>query len=205
MTTTTNQFGGLDVTLPAGGRLTLRDAEEVELWNGTRDRYVRDYALTQQNDLMLVGAILSQQLAMYRAQRRMNEPDAKISDLSASQTTITKAAEEIRELEKALGVDKKTREAGGQHTVANYITDLKAAAREYGIHLSRRLLAYEKFCMDLRWRLRLLANGDAEDRAYHDLTPEKVLKWAAEELAALEEVDRKYAREKGRIYAGRLK
>jgi hypothetical protein len=175
MTTTTNQFGGLDVTLPAGGRLTLRDAEEVELWNGTRDRYVRDYALTQ------------------------------ISDLSASQTTITKAAEEIRELEKALGVDKKTREAGGQHTVANYITDLKAAAREYGIHLSRRLLAYEKFCMDLRWRLRLLANGDAEDRAYHDLTPEKVLKWAAEELAALEEVDRKYAREKGRIYAGRLK
>jgi hypothetical protein len=136
------------VDLPAGGKLQLHSVDEVELWEQSAARYVKDYALRQQNDLLSLGAILSQVLAQFRAQQRMNgmtierdgngSPTGRYlqkepsSDLSAAQSTITKAAEEIRELEKALGVDKKTREAGGQHTVANYITELKSAAREYG-------------------------------------------------------------------------
>lgn len=209
------------VRLPAGGELHLHGLDEVALWEESAQRYIDDYALEQQNDLMLVGAILSQQLAMFRAQKRLNgmEPDLDAqgtptgrytnttptpAEMSAAQSTITKAAEEIRELEKALGIDKKTREAGGQHTVAQYVGDLKQAAREYGIHLSRRLTAYEAFNMELRWKLRLLLNGDPEDRSYHRLTPQSICDWAREELADLEEVDKTYAREKGKIFVGRL-
>jgi hypothetical protein len=114
----------------------LHSIDEVDLWEESAQRYVNDYQLTQQNDLLLLGAILSQQLAMFRAQQRMNgmapelddrglptgqykRQEVRVSDLSAAQSTITKASVEIRELEKTLGIDKKAREAGGVHTVSS--------------------------------------------------------------------------------------
>ena len=49
-----------------------------------------------------------------------------------------------------------------------------------------------------------LENADAEDRAYHDITPEKILDWARDKLAELEQVDRDFGREKGRVFVGKL-
>lgn len=182
----TGRFGhtpppNFEVDLPAGGRLLLHSLEEVELREESARRYMSDYQLTQQNDLLLLGAILSQQLAMFRAQQRMNgiapELDAKglptgryrrkelkVADMSAAQKTILTASGEIREFEKTLGIDKKAREAGGTHTVQNYVKTLKTAARKYGLHLSKRMQEYENVMMEARWKLRLLRNGDAEDR-----------------------------------------
>ena len=211
-----------EVELPAGGRLLLHSVDEVDLWEESAKRYIGDYQLSQQNDLLLLGAILSQQLAMFRAQQRMNgmapklddrglptgkyeRREVKVSDLSAAQATITKASVEIRELEKTLGIDKKAREAGGTHTVQNYVSTLKEAARKYGIHLSKRMQAYEKVMMEARWKLRLLRNGDAEDRAYHKLTPQGILDWLERELEQLEDVDKTYAREKHRVFLAKIK
>jgi hypothetical protein len=199
----------------------LHSLEEVDLWEESAKRYMQDYQLTQQNDLLLLGAVLSQQLAMFRAQQRMNgmapklddkgmptgqyvRKELKVNDMGAAQSTIIKASTEIRELEKALGIDKKTREAGGAHTVQNYVGTLKAAARQYGIHLSKRMREYERVMMDARWRLRLMRNGDAEDRAYHKLTPQTVCDWLEGELAKLEELDKQYAREKHAVFVGRF-
>jgi hypothetical protein len=209
------------VDLPAGGKLLLHSLEEVDLWEESAKRYMQDYQLTQQNDLLLLGSVLSQQLAMFRAQQRMNgmkpkldergvptgqyvRSELKVNDMGAAQSTIIKASTEIRELEKALGIDKKTREAGGAHTVQNYVTTLKSAARQYGIHLSKRMKAYEQLAMDARWRLRLMRNGDAEDRAYHKLTPQTVCDWLEDELTKLEAIDKEYAREKHAVFVGRF-
>lgn len=191
------------VELPAGGTLTLDDAEEVDLWNTATERYLEDYAINKQGDKLLLGAVLSQQLAMFRAQRQMQDPKLR----KEARKTITEAAAEVRELEKALGIDKKTREAGGQHTVASYVTNLKRAAHEKGIHISARVKAYEKFAMELRQIIRLLRNGDAEDRQYHrDSTSEKtVVEWAEKRLAELEELDKQWARDKGAIALARIR
>lgn len=209
------------VQLPAGGELELQSLEEVELWETSRDKYIADFHLTQQNDLMLVGAILSQQLLAFRAQQRINgmvpelddqgkptgkyrRGEVKPGDMSAAQSTLIKAATEIRELEKALGVDKKTRESGGAHTVANYVETLKMATRAYGIHISKRVTEYEKVMMEARWKLRLLRNGDPEDRNYHGLTEQSFIKWLEGELARIEEIDRQFAKEKGKLFVGRV-
>jgi hypothetical protein len=209
------------VDLPAGGRLLLHSLEEVDLWEESAKRYMQDYQLNQQNDLLLLGAILSQQLAMFRAQQRMNgmkpkvddkgvptgeyiRSELKVNEMGAAQSTIVKASTEIRELEKALGIDKKTREAGGAHTIQNYVGTLKSAARQYGIHLSTRMRAYEKVMMDARWRLRLMRNGDPEDRSYHQLTPQNVCDWLEDELRKLEQVDKEYAKEKHAVFVGRF-
>jgi hypothetical protein len=188
------------VDLPAGGRMPLRTADEMELWQRSARRYSEDYGLEKANDRVLLGAILSQQIAMYRAQ--MDLADEKKAN-QASQR-IERAAEEIRKLEKALGIDKKTREAGGQHTVVDYVTRLKRAAHSKGVHISERVKAYEALAMEARWKIRVLRNADEEDRRHHGLTPETFITWLERELHKLEERDKGWAKEQGRIFVGRL-
>jgi hypothetical protein len=210
-----------EVELPSGGKMFLQSAEEVALWEQSHERYVEDYHLTKTNDLVLVGAILQQQVTLYRAQCALNGVEAELDNagvptgrykqhkLDADETDkflrmLNEATKQIQTIEKALGIDKVSREAGGAVTVENYLRTLKRAAHDRGIHISKRVIAYEQFCMDLKTRLRILKNADAEDRNYHDITPERVLAWATEQLDALEEVDKKFAREKGKVYIGKL-
>lgn len=210
-----------EVELPSGGKLWLQSDEEVDLWEKSSERYRDDYHLAKLNDLVLLGAILQQQVIMFRAQRLLNgmepETDAQglptgryvqkqldAEEMGAGIAMLNRASAEVTRLEKTLGIDKVGRESGGAHTLDNFLRTLKSAAHERGIHITERTLKYEEFCNQLRWRLRLLRNGDAEDRAYHDLTPEKLLDWCFNELKALEEVDKKFANQKGKLYVGKL-
>lgn len=185
---------------PGGGTLTLGNAEEVQLWNDTAQQYIDEYGFTKVNDMVILGTILTFRLDIYRAQADMTDP----KKVSAASSRILKLSGEMRELEKALGIDKKSREAGGQHTVADYISNLKRAAHEKGIHISERVRAYEGLAMEARWKIRLLRNGDTEDRRHHDISERSIVDWLEKELAKLEDRDKEWAREKGRIFVGKL-
>lgn len=210
------------VTLPAGGELVLHTQDEVDMWEQSAEKYTKEYRLTKPNDLVLLGVILTQNLALFRAQQQINgmEPEfdpsgiptgrykkitnQKSADRTAQQKITIEASKEIRELEKALGIDKKTRESGGAHNVADYLTKLKKAAHMYGVHISKRMKRYEQTMMEARWKIRLLRNGDPEDLKEHDISEASIVKWLEDELVELEEADKLYAKEKGRIYLGQL-
>lgn len=210
-----------EVELPAGGVMFLQSPEEVDLWQNSAERYVEDYQLNKTNDLILLGAILQQQIILFRAQRKLNGMDPEVdannvptgryklvqieSDEVQGQTKILNTAtSEIRAIEKALGIDKVTREQGGAVTVGSYIRTLKKAAHERGIHISERLVKYDAFVNQLRTMLRMFHNLDAEDRAYHNLTETGILSWASDELAKLEQADKDFAHHFGKLYAGKL-
>lgn len=210
-----------EVERPGGGKLILVTQDEVEVWDQLRDKYIRDYQLSKANDLALLGTILSQHLVIFRAEQKLNgmEPELdhggvptgrythnppKDAEIASAHKAINSASKEIRELESSLGVDKKTREAGGQHTVGDYVAKLKKAAHQMGVHISKRTLAYEAFCMEMRWKVRMLQNADQEDLRYENLSPEKVIDWARIELAKLEKIDQEFAKEKGKVFIGQL-
>jgi hypothetical protein len=222
----TSNIQHLEVELPGGGTIHLQTEDEVERWRGLSERYRKDYRLNKVNDLTMLDTLLIHQITLYRAQRAMSgmEPEfeedptsdvqlptgryikteIKPASLRQYQDTINTASKEIREIEKAMGIDKKSRDQQGNETVAEYIARLKAVGHEFGIHIANRVKAYEEFAMNLRWRVRLEQNGDAEDRAHHDCTPEGIVKWAREELEKLEEIDRRFAHEKGKLAIGRV-
>jgi hypothetical protein len=50
----------------------------------------------------------------------------------------------------------------------------------------------------------MLFHSDAEDRRYHNINPKTVLEWAQHELVKLEQVDKDFARDKGKLYTGKL-
>lgn len=212
---------GFVVELPAGGTMHLLSEEEVALFESAVNRYKEDYALTKLNDLSQVGAIVTQQIILFRAQQQLAglEPEVKngvptgryiaITDkkkdsMASLQKRIKEATEEIRNIEKSLGIDKKTREAGGQHTVANYLTIAKKAAHQFGVRIAERVKEYERVMKESEWKLRMLENADAEDLQYHDLTPEKFCEWLRKELANIAENDKKWAKTKGKVFVGKL-
>jgi hypothetical protein len=209
------------VELPAGGVLHLQTPDEVMFWNQSLDRYREDYELAKQNDLIALGQLLQQQVILFRAQTAINGMTPELGaggvptgaykrveldggEVAAWHKTMTQAASEMRALEKSLGIDKATREQGGTHTVDNYIRSLKRAAHQRGVHITNRTLEYEKVINELRVRLRLLYHADDEDRKYHNITPKSVLDWLQEECKMLEEMDKKYNNEKGKLWLGQL-
>lgn len=218
---TASRLRKLTVTLPAGGTLTLFAPEEVSMFDKTVDHYVSTYDLTEHNDLFAVGQIALLQVTLYRSQQAINnrvpefdkngDPLGRYISKATSADRVKQLHKEIRDTlaevraaEKALGVDKAKRDAGGAQNVAEYLRTAKAAARAYGLHLSERLKAYEAFNMELRMKLRILFTADDEDKRYHAITPDTICDWANEELKKLEKIDQEYAKEKGRIFVGRM-
>lgn len=210
-----------EVEAPAGGKFILRSQEEVDLYDEMATSYKKDYRLVRQSELVLLGSILSQALMLYRATQEMSGMKAKVdvggvptgeyehkelkpADRAALQKIMEGATKEIRDTEKALGIDKKSRDAGNQESVAAYISTLKRAAHRMGVHIHERVKKYEEFNMGLQWRLRLLRNGDDEDKKYHDISPEKICKWAEEELAEIEEFNKQFAKTQSKLFGGKL-
>jgi hypothetical protein len=209
------------VELPAGGTMHLQSPDEVALWEGALERYRDDYTFSKMNDLFTLGSLLQQQIILFRCQTQINgmEPETgpngvptgnyKVVELDAGlldkyQKQMNAASKEMRELERQLGIDKATRESGGAHTVDSYLKEVKRAAYQRAIHITQRTLEYERVINDLRVRLRILMNGDAEDRAYHNITPKSIILWLKEECDTLAEVDKKFNKEKGKLFIGKL-
>lgn len=208
-----------EVEMPGGGLARLKSPDEVKLFTDSKDKYIEDYQLTKLNDLVLLGALLFQQVLMYRAQQMLsgmkeerdasgvptgNWVEADPEEITAAAAMMQKATDQIKGLEKALGIDKVTRESGGQYNLADYIRTLKKAAHERGIHISKRVLKIERFYNELAWRIRALKTWDQEDLSLHNLTPETVIEWCDQEIIEIVEADKKFATEVGKLFVGRL-
>lgn len=209
------------VELPAGGVLHLQTPDEVQFWNESMEKYREEYTFAKQNDLITLGLLLQQQVILFRLQTAVNgmEPEVDAggvptghykrveidsAELAVIQKTIQSTSAEMRALEKALGIDKATREQGGAHTVDSYIKALKRAGHTRGVHIAERTVAYERVINELRVRLRLLYNGDAEDRKYHNITPKTILDWLKEECEGLAQIDEEFNKQVGKLFIGKL-
>lgn len=203
-------MSGFQFELPNGANLELQSVEEVELLTTSLDMLTADYTFDKFNDRVLLGGLLTQHLLVYRAQLTLTRPIGQqqghvgVKEHTAANSQLLKSLEEIRKLEEALGINKKTRESTGNFSVQEYLTKLKRAANEYGIHVTERTLAYEAFVNALRVKVRILDNADAEDRAHENISEKSVLEYVRRELDNLEQVDKDYATQKQTLWKGSL-
>lgn len=210
------------VEMPGGGGLMwLQSREEVDRWQTLEGQYVSQYDLRKVNDLTNLGTLLVQQVNLYRAQMALSGrvpqldeeglPTGKMvsrvlkpAEVKAHQEAVNIASKEIREIEKAMGIDKKSRDQAGDESLRGWLVVMKERAHRYGVHVTGRTKRYEEFVMELRWRLRLNEIGDTEDKVYEDCTNDGLLKWGREQLADLEEKDRKFAAEEAALVMGKV-
>jgi hypothetical protein len=210
-----------EVELLAGGKLALLSADEVDRWTTLSESYREDFGIVKTTDLAQVDIILQMHIDVFRAQRAKSGLEVEFDEDEHPTGAYTKVdvgagerdrlnkeilggSKEIRALESALGIDKKTRDAAGGKDNADYLVTLKSVAADYGVHVVARTKAIEQFIMDLRWRLRLNRVGDDEDKRYHDCTDQGILRWANRQVDALEEKDKEWAREKGKLWMAKV-
>src|SRR3954453_22475860 len=91
-----------EVDLPAGGSLQLQTAEEVDMWNQSVERYIDDYHLTKNNDLVLLGALVQQQVILYRAQRKINGMEPELDEHSVPTGKYKMISAEADEIQAAM-------------------------------------------------------------------------------------------------------
>jgi hypothetical protein len=208
------------VELPGGGGgITLQSAEEMDRWQTLENAYREQYDLRKINDLTNLTTLLVQHINLYRAQQALSGriPEVDETDLptgryvmrtltpneiKAYQEQINTASKEVREIERTMGIDRKSRDQAGDESMKSWLLAMKARAHRYGLHVSARTKAYEEFAMELRWRCRLNEVGDAEDKAYEDVSDAGVVRWAREHLAELERKDKEFAQEQGALILG---
>jgi hypothetical protein len=207
--------------LPNGGTITLQNPEEVAYFRSLSSAYGEDYAslLSKPNDRNRLSQLISFELIAHRYTQRMmgtvNMYDGNQNiigiekvdpvEMNIISQNLPKVQEEIRKLESSLKIDKRTREGSGEGDIRNYMENLKKAAINYKVHLSKRYIAFDEFVNELRWRMRVVCNADLEDRAYHNLdTPEKLFDWINQQLNELEEVDKDFAKNKQSLWVGKI-
>ncbi len=204
--------------LPGGGVVTLMNISEVNYFDTLKTRYADEYPLTKPNDLSRMSQLLMAELTAFRlmqdAAGQKPKYDAQGNLIGVemvdpierdfAMTNLPKAQAEIRNLENALRIDKKTREGSGQHEVRNYIESLKSAAAEYGVHLSERYTYYDETFNEVSWMLRVLDNADDEDRKYHNVSMESIIAYFRERLSGKEDMDKSFAKDKQALWTGTI-
>lgn len=208
-----------EADLPGGGTILLLSPQEVKFYEEIKRSLTNDFKFESVNDQLILGQLLTFHVQAHREQQRMmgqlpsydsqgqvegfvSVPDAE-RDMAAER--LPKIQKEIRELEKALKIDKTSREGDGTYDIAAYFERLKGAALEYGVHISERYTMLDNFMGELQWRLRVYNNADLEDKRYHGIdTAEKLLKWAEDEANKFVEFDKTFARDKQAVWVGDL-
>jgi hypothetical protein len=190
-----------EVQVPGGGVLELKDEREVGFWNDTVEGYLRDYDIENQNDLAAIGSIATQSLFRYRAQvdAAKGEGDAR-----QVQIRVEKAEEAIEKIEKRLGIDKRTRDKDSESDTATIVAVAKQACIAKGIRISDRVIAYEHFNNALKTKIRILRNGDAEDRREMGVSEKSIIDFAEKQLAEIEAHEQEWEKEQGAIVVGTL-
>lgn len=205
-------------SLPGGGAVTLLNIEEMDFFEQLKKRYVAEYPLSKPNDLARLSQLLMMELAAHRmikkagGQAAVYDAAGNLVGIEAYEQAeqeyaiaqLPKVQAEIRTLETALRIDKKTREGSGQHEVREYIGTLKRAGKEYGVHLSERYLHYDETINEASWMLRVLDNADEKDRKYHNVSVESIINYLRERLAAKEEMDKVFAKSKQSLWVGQI-
>jgi len=204
--------------LPGGGQIALTSPGEIDFFNKMKDRYIDAYAFTQPNDLTRLAQLLVCELEANRMMQRLSGHIPTFDDngdliglrtvseeeRSTILDQLPKLQVEIRKIESALKLDKKTREGDGGGDIRAYMESLKKAAIQHGVHLSERYVAYDNFVNEVRWRMRVLRDADKEDRKYHDVeNPDALVKWMEAELEKLEEVDKEFANNKQSLWVAK--
>lgn len=175
------------VDTPSGGTINLQTQEEADWYEQRRDLYVSQNRFTNQSDLSDLDRILLMEVMIERwgvwITQGFDYFMTRIDEKQVQQN-IADYSKELRQVKKALGIDKATRDKDKAESVGDYITKLLQRAKEFGYHRNNQ---YEK-AVTLIYELKTLVStydrSDEQEREDLDLSPESIMEWVRENMIA---------------------
>jgi len=170
----------VDVVLPSGASFPVH-AQEVEYLTQLAARYLAENHFANVSDFQDVDRMLLMELMCFRWGTWISQGydyDAGPVDLDELQKAIRTHSGEVRMVKKQLEIDTVSRnKSRGEDSVAGYISNLLARAKEFGVMREEQLAAALNLAQELKALVTLHLNCDEVERAEMHMEIEDVLRW----------------------------
>jgi len=185
-----------DVTLTSGSHYEVMNAHEAAIVANLVSRYTSEYSFSSISDLQDVDRIIIMELTVYRYgswQNRGTDYHGDEIDSDQLGTAILNASKEVRQIKKALGIDRVSRDKAKGESVADYLEDLRVRARQFGINRENQLDVALELFQELSGMVTLYWNCDEEERRDEHITSDRIMEWLRDTaIPKFEAVDRHF-------------
>lgn len=186
------------VTTPAGAEVKLLTEEEKRHYENLATLYQEHNAFSNISDLQELDRLLTMEIMVYRwtqwlTEERDYENEAvNVADLNKN---INDASKEIRLIKKALGIDKATRDRSEETNVAEYISNLRRRAKEFGVMRNKQAVAAITLWKELIGKVDFYEGCDEIERKEFRAQAEDVIHWIRQQDARFNEIDDAFRKE----------
>lgn len=190
--------GVVEVSGPSGSHYEVLHEKERVYWENVVKKYLSDYKFTNISDLQDLDRVVASELLIYRYNLWVNnEQDywGQTVDIKELNSTIKDRSAELRQIKKALGIDKSSREKDSAESVAKYIENLRRRAHEFGVMRNEQSVKAITLFMELSSLITLHDNCTEEERKQNHIEIYDIMDWirtkAIPEFEAIDEEFRK--------------
>jgi hypothetical protein len=184
------------VTGPAGGDCVVLTDEEERMFRDLVRRYQTDNKFQNISDLQDLERIIHLEVMSFRYMNWLTEDQdyaGEMIDARALARTITEFSGELRQLKKAIGIDKVSRQKDSQVDVASYIDNLKTRALQFGVHRENQLTMALTLTNDLIAMITLHDNCTPQERVDLKVGTEDIIRWIRETyIPEYQEIDKHF-------------
>lgn len=170
------------VKLVTGKVISVLNAEEASWFNNARDTYLQQTKFTEHTDMQDLDRLLVHELMVYRWTCWISagvDYDDNAADEHDLQRNIKLYSDQIIKIKESMGLTKKAREEkANKGNFADYLTTLKARAKEFGIHREEQLDKALELLNELFAIVTAFERSDEEEREKMGFKNEKsILEW----------------------------
>lgn len=168
------------VETPSGGDLSLLTSEEADWYCERRDEYMAQNKFTNQSDLADLDRVLLMEAMINRwstwMSRGFDYMQARVDERDIG-SRINDYSKELRQVKKALGIDKASRDKDKSESVGDFVENLLRRAKEFGVHRNQQYEKAVTLIYELKAMVRMYDRCDEEERKELDLSPESIMEW----------------------------
>lgn len=196
---------GLPVKLPSGATIKVLTSDEVAYIEDRVKRYLADNHFVNVSDFQDVDRMLTMEVLVYRWGQwlgRGRDYFGEPVDEGPLRRSMNDWSGEIRQLKKALGIDKATRDREkGTDSWPVYLQNLLARAKEFGVMREDQLTKALELIQQLIALITLHDNCDDVERAEMHVTQVDVMEWIRTVLIPeFQAIDAYFRQNKQRFY-----
>ena len=199
----------IQVASPSGQPLRVLGQSEVDFYNSEKDKYLSQNGFTNNSDLLDLDRLLFLELIAYRQSVFIGagrDYDGLVVNTKEAERTLKEANDQIGKIKSDLGINKSARDKAQAESVGAYLSDLKARAKEFGVHREKQLTKAITLCQQLFSIIGAYDRSDETERGKIGFETEaEILDWIREVMRPeFDAVDAHFRQHQQRYWVRRL-
>ena len=174
----------------SGTEFNVITIEEAAWFDSTVERYHEQYEFENIADLQDLDRLTALELLSYRYASwliREADYDGNPFDDKSVRDHKVKVDKEIRDIKSHMGLGRKSRTESEQQSVSDYLADLLARAKEFGVHRDMQNAKSQDLFNELKKLIGLYRRTDEEERKHLSVDLPDIIEWI--EKVAIPEYD----------------